>query len=404
MMDNSKLLMLHFTMEENEKLKRAITISGMKDKISDFFNAKLIKFFGINNGSYESFYDYSLDISMTFRGYLAKHSVNGSLYGYYPSGNTISYMVIVNDDVFVKLIELYNAAPADITSREIGAIAISAIMVAVDMDVNTTIPHQPITAMPPYIANPNVYMQGMCAKNPFIPIHPNGSPAPFPMKQEENVNPVPKPVVGQPEIGQPVQTASLPKPTSELIEDVMGAAKVSGKPDVVTNQVVRAFFNSDPNKTTIINDISVRMEELREDIMHGLGIDTYKGFKYTIKPEHRRIIKDTVLELEVYDDFDETKIVELNKKLASMSYSISNIVIKAMEKRIMYTGNISTPYYELTITVPNYSYKKFITEWATTNEVKIHNPKKLAASFRYLVDRHTGEIINRNIPRVVIVK
>ena len=399
--------MLPFTMEENEKLKRALTISGMKNRTSDFFNAKLIKFFGINNGSYESFYDYSLDISMTFRGYLAKHSSNGSPYGYCIGGNTIHYMFVVNDDIFVKLIELYNAAPVDITYRDLGNITLSAIMTVIDMDVNTTIPQQkPVTAMPlpPYMANPNAYMQGMCARNPFVPIYPNGSPALFQMMQKENVNPVPKPVVGQPEIGQPVQTDSLPKPTSELIEDVMGAAKVSGKTDAVTNQVVRAFFNSDPNKTTLVNDISVRMEELREDIMHGLGIDTYKGFKYSIKPEHRRIIKETVLELEVYDDFDETKIVELNKKLTSMSYSISNIVIKAMEKRIMYTGDMSTPYYELTVTVPNYSYKKFITEWATTNEVKIHNPKKLAASFRYLVDRHTGEIINRNIPKVVIVK
>lgn len=387
MMDNSKLLMLHFTMEENEKLKRAITISGMKNRTSDFFNAKLIKFFGINNGSYESFYDYSLDISMTFRGYLAKHSTNGSLYGYYPGGNSISYMVIVNDDIFTKLIELYNAAPADITSREIGAIAISAIMVAVDMDVNTTIPQQkPVTAMPlpPYMANPNAYMQVMRARNPFVPIYPNGSPAPFPMKQEENANPDPKPVVGQPEIGQPVQTASLPKPTSELIEDVMSAAKGDKAFDFVDE--IRKF------EKLIYDTIGIEKAGY-ETSMKLVDRLPKNSDKYTIN-----IVNTSTLDM--------NRVSELTTLLNKMDSLVTDMVTRAICDDLIHPTSVTSSnanYIEFALKIPNYSFKKLIIEWANDANATIKSPSNLPVTFRYYINVQTMEIISHIAP-VVIVK
>jgi hypothetical protein len=398
MMDNSKLLMLNFTMEENEKLKRAITISGMKNKTSDFFNAKLNKFFDINNGSYESFYDYSLDISLTFRGYLAKHSTNGSLYGYYPGGNSISYMVIVNDDVFTKLIELYNAAPADITNREIGIIAISAIMVAVDMDVNTTTPQQQsITAIPNYMANTmantNAYIYGMCnpTRNPFTPIFPNANPALFPMKQKENVNPV-KPVVGQPEIGQPVQTDSLPKLTSELIKDVMGAAKVSGKP-----------INNGDKVFDFVDEIR-KFEKLIYDT---LGIEN-AGYETSMKLVDRLPKNSDKYTINIVNTstLDMNRVSELTTLLNKMDSLVTDIVTRAICKGLIHPTSVTSSnanYIEFALKIPNYSFKKLIIEWANDANATIKSTSNLPVTFRYYINVQTMEIISHISP-VVIVK
>lgn len=383
--------MLNFTMEENEKLKRAITISGMKNKTNDFFNAKLNKFFDINNGSYESFYDYSLDISLTFRGYLAKHSTNGSLYGYYPGGNSISYMVIVNDDVFTKLIELYNAAPADVTSREIGIIAISAIMVAVDMDVNTTTPQQQsITAIPNYMANANAYIYGMCnpTRNPFTPIFPNGSPALFQMKQKENVNPVPKPVVGQPEIGQPVQTDSRSKSTSELIEDVMGAVKVSGKP----------INNS--GKVFDFADEIIEFEKLIYDTL-GIGRAGYETSVKLVDKIPKNSIRHTI-NIDSSSIFDITKVPELNNRINKMDSLVTDIVTRAICKELIHPTSVMSSsnanYIEFALRIPNYSFKKLVAEWAKENNVTIKNLSNLPTTFKYYINVQTMEIISHMTP------
>jgi hypothetical protein len=393
MMDG-RLLMINFSIEENEKLKRALTNAGMKNRTNEFFNAKLIKFFDINNGgSYESFYDYSLDISVSFRGYIAKHYATTPIYLYpYPNGNTMSYMVLINDDILTKLIELYNAAPSDIqlSCIDISIIALSAIMAVIDMEANTSqsffsyVPRVPTVPYPYFGYNPNTPPTGnpissyAPERNKFIPTYPDGAPAPFPIKTENKEKNDDNHTTGQAVIGQPI-----PTPTNSV--DMLN------------------IFGNSSSTTTVTRGIFGGIKELGEHFMEGLGIDTYKGFSYACKPEQRKCTKETVLEVEA-DGFDETKIDEFNKKLASISHSVADTVITAMKKGLINIDSMTTRYYEFTVTIPNYSYKKFITEWATTNKVKIHNPRKLAASFRYLIDNRTGNIIYHNIPRIVIIK
>ena len=382
--------MLNFTMEENEKLKRAITISGMKNKTIDFFNAKLVKFFGINNDSYESFYDYSLDISTTFRGYLVKHGTNGSPYGYCIGGNTIYYTTTINDDIFTKLIELYNAAPIDITYKDLGVIALSAIMTVIDMEFNTiNITQKPITAIPDYIANPNAYLQAIRAKtSQFVPIFPNGSPAPFPMKQEKNVNPDPKPIVGQPEIGQPVQTASPHKPTSELIKDVMDAVKVSGKP----------INNS--GKVFDFADEIIEFEKLIYDTL-GIGRAGYETSVKLVDKIPKNSIKHAI-NIDSSSIFDITKVPELNNRINKMDSLVTDIVTRAICKELIHPTSVMSSsnanYIEFALRIPNYSFKKLVTEWAKENNVTIKNLSNLPTTFKYYINAQTMEIISHMTP------